>query len=732
MFALKNLRSQVVEPCRPWEFTGRHLVPEWAILDKEKRTEWASNPNTDYQIYSPFEGLNSSCRVSEKNPPVRLHAIAADWDLCIGDQEMGLSVSRIKNPPNWLERTLSGHWRGLWLLERPIPIASIAFAQAICERLAEIFPLLEIPGLDKNALLTFSRYYTNGGKWMPIHNNLFPWDKTLAFLMQVAAKFGWENGTEGAIIELNAKVLERLKERHPRIVDWPGEFKFRTQGPSFFIEGSTSPKSALVAERGIYTWAAHADKPYYTWNELLGQNWVDGYEAERMGRSVMDIYFDDKTFFMFSKVTQTWMPESKEHIINELAVNRGLSMKKSGSKPSEVDGAINFIRHNARIAGAASFAFYPKGLMEWNGRRYLNTHTREVIAPADAAQWGPDGGFPWISSFLGQFFASPEQLPFFLSWLSRYYASCYKRQPRSGQTLFIAGPANAGKTFLNRGIIGRLMGGHSEAKKFLLGDTNFNSQLFEHGHWVIDDGSVGSSAVLHRYFSEMIKVITANRDMESVAKFGKPSQVAWQGRCGITCNNDAESLRILPRLDINILDKIMLFRAAPRTLPFPSEDAMEKILASELPFFARFLLDFVIPVECLDDDPRFGVKSFHDSSLVASANHTDSAFNEVLDYWMTEHFTTREPQADCWEGTTLELRQEILKDPSMQDTMRAFDLDDMKRRLTKLSSGGLFKIDILSADDKRMKFRICRDTHVPKQLTEAPAVAAAADSKFEK
>lgn len=733
---MKNLVAKVVEPCEPWKWTGRLLVPAECIADKKKREVWAQNPETQYQMFSFYEGMNTSLRISETNQPIRLGAITVDADLGMSQREVDECIARLLVKPNWVEHTLSGHWRFHWLLEEALPLASMSHARHLMENIQDLVPVDQFPGVDKGALVTSSRYFTNSGDWRFIHDKPISKEHTTAFVMRQSKRFGWDTQMQGTSLVINEKIIERLKERWPRFCEWEGEFKVGTQGPTFFVDGSESAKSASVHEKGIYTWSAHAQPKYWwDWGDLLGANWVTAYESNRVGNAVREIYFDDKNYHLFSPITQTWICENKDNLTNELLVNRGLSReygKKTGSKHSEIEGALNFIRHNQRIAGAASFAFYKKGILEWNGGKYLNTHTREVVQPASAAHWGPGGGFEWLSSFLDQFFTSKEQLPFFLSWLSRFYSSCFVRSPLSGQILFIAGPPNAGKTFLNRGVIGRLIGGHSDAKKFLLGQTDFNAQLFDHGYWCIDDGSVGSYATLHRYFSEMLKMIAANRDMESHAKFGKPSQVSWQGRCGLTCNNDAESLRFLPRMDINILDKIMLFLAAPRTMPFPAPADMEIILAREIPFFARFLLDYQIPAECLDDDPRFGVKSFHEPSLISSSQQMDSAFTEILDYWMGEHFTNREPNSECWEGTALQLRQEILKDPTMIDTMRSFDLDELKRRLTKLASGSLFKIDIINNDERRMKFRICRSTHYPMTTTPPPAAPTTSESKFGK
>lgn len=731
MFALPNLVSTVVEPCKPWEWTLRDHIPPRAFADKTARDAWASSPATLHQMYSGFEGLNSSLRVSENNPPVYLWMLAIDYDVAMSEAEMDMAIARLPLKPNWVERTLSGNWRLIWLLERPIPLASITFTGHLLKNLHTLIPLGALGGLDRPAVETFSRYYTNSGVWRKIHDKPIPWDTIEGWLVRVSSQFKWVDGIQGPEIDLKI-VLPRLTERYPRIAEWPGEFVVGSQGPSFFVEGSVSPKSAIVNKKGIFTFSAHSTKPYYTWADLCGADWVQAFEQNKIGAAVKDIYFDDKNFFVFNPVTETWMPESKEHIQNELLVARGLNKNTArGDRFSEVEEAVNYIRHHHRVAGAASFAFLPKGVMKWNGNTYLNLHTREVMKPGPSGIWGVD--FPWLSEYFENLFTDPEALPYYLSWLARFYQGCYRRNPLMGQGVFLFGPPNTGKTLLNRMILSPLMGGHAECKEWMLGSTNFNSELFESAVWVMDDATPGTSAQAHRYFSEMAKVVTANPDMRSTAKFGKPSQVAGARRLSVTANNDPESRRIMPRVDISILEKLMIFCIANRTKPFPTGDELKKILAKELPAFAKFLLDYQTPQQCLSDDPRFGVKSYHDKSIMAMAIASGDGFDEVIDHWMVEHFTTRKPMDDYWEGTALQLRQAILQDPSMTDTMKAFDLDDIKRRLMKLASGtSLPRVELVQTDQKRIKFRIYRGEDCPRKPTTAAAISAKNGSKFEK
>src|SRR5690606_41516568 len=62
------------------------------------------------------------------------------------------------------------------------------------------------------------------------------------------------------------------------------------------------------------------------------------------------------------------------------------------------------------------------------------------------------------------------------------------------------------------------------------------------------------------------------------------------GRVGVTGNDDAESIRMLPTLEISNSDKLMILRAAKRDYDFPMDT--DDRIARELPAFARFIYDY--------------------------------------------------------------------------------------------------------------------------------------------
>lgn len=717
-FALKNLATLSVEPCVPWEVSK--YIPEEFIENKKARMDWLMNPNTDYNAFSSFEGLNSNQRIrsghgEESNPPVYHHGFIGDIDYRLTEVEVRAAIGRMKIKPNWVERSLSGNWRMVWLFEKPVAMVSYEFAVLWLSMLDLVIPFRQVAGIDEGAVLAPERYYTNGCKWELIHGEPVPYTLLLGLLQKVSEKYNWEGPENGIAIPLEVAKAE-LAKKYPRFAEWEGDFVLGSQGPSFWVDGSTSPKSATVRATGLQTFSDHAgSKKFWNWSELIGHDFVKTFKLEEMGKAIDGVYFDGRSYIRQNEKGE-WLWEDKDALSLHLRVSRGLSDRRpKGQNYSPIDSAFAMIKNTALITSAGSFAGYKKGVMTFNGNKYLNIHNREALAPsAETPVWGPDGNMPFLSALFNQYFTSDDQNDFFFSWLSRYYRSVHLRDPRSGQALFLLGPPNRGKTFLSSALLSGLLGGSMEAKAFLMGEDNFNSELFDYCLWTLDDGSVGGSQRMMIHFGETVKRCTANMTFRSNEKFRKAGLVQWQGRIVVTNNVDPESLRLLPNMDISMREKVMLFRIRDiRTdgFSFPDKGILTAILAKELPIFARFLLDYQIPEHCQSGDSRYGVKEYHESSLLAEANHssTSGTFGEILDEFQREHFTLREPHSTEWVGTALQLHKAILMDPSLTEAMRPYNVQTVSRMLSNLSVKKVFAIGV-EGDEHRRIFRIQRDS----------------------
>jgi hypothetical protein len=120
----------------------------------------------------------------------------------------------------------------------------------------------------------------------------------------------------------------------------------------------------------------------------------------------------------------------------------------------------------------------------------------------------------------------------------------------------------------------------------------------------------------------------------------------------VTGNLDADSLRIIPDLDTSILDKLLLFKAAPRVSHFPEKHVLEATVRQELPHFAAYLVALNPPEHVIDADPRYGVSRYHHPFLkdAAGESNDSSTVREIIQKFLADH-----PRD--FEGTAVELLQ---------------------------------------------------------------------------
>ncbi len=694
MFSLKNLVSTSIEASTPWNFTAQ---PPHEVLGKEgkkARDEWINNPTTEWDVYSGVEGLNPCMRVSkgkgdvEGNQPFRLHAFVADYDAPVTDEELMLGIGRLGGKtPSYFERTMSGNSRFVWLLEAPIAVPNREFLVELLKlaRRSLKIDLLSV-GLDAPAWEEPNRYYTNSGVWSEVSDFRVPSDLLQGWLFEVAKKHSWKK--EDSAIEIPLPMVwTELKKLHP-LNGWPTEFELESQGPTFWIPASTSPKSAIVKATGMYTFSANAPKPFWSWQDLLGAQFCEEYKTKAMGSATDGIYYDGMKYWMKAG-TGTWRSFSKEDTASHLQIVRKMSADRFKGAPSKVDEALEYIRHWQFVDGAAPCAFQAYTIYQGAGSRILNTHTRRVLTPADALEiWGATGEFPWLSAYFDYLFEPFEQKDYFMAWLRRLYKGAHDLQMDRGQNVFLIGSAGTGKTLLSQNILNKLLSGAVDAQSYLLGDSTFNSQLFEAAMWLVDDNSSTVSAQKHAVFSSTIKKLTSNQIFEYNKKFSVAATVEWLGRVFVTANDDEESLRIIPDLEISSLGKTMLFRTTRVPYVFPESKEVEAIIRRELPHFARWLLEWEVPAHIVDTH-RYGVKCYHEASLLKKAEHSSrsNAFSEILDDWATEYFRDH-PTEPSWSGTAFKLLKEFSKEDDRRAAVKNLTVDIVSRQLSALKGKG--------------------------------------------
>ena len=644
---LTNLSRTDTNELVPWEFDPK----PFSTANANAYKTWRKQPTTEHLFYSGIVGQVSTIRVSENNPPYEIRALIADYDAPISDTGLDEGIERslkFYEPTHYHRTPTSGGVRLIWELERPLLLPSYDVTKRFLKIAAKNLNAKSLlAGYDETAFENPNLYYDVGHTWGACEGAPIPWVEVCGWLIKVSEKAKWT----GDVIPMESIAAE-VQDRFPG--KWHGEFIEGARGCRFWDPNADNPTAAIVRPTGMQCFTGI--EPFVPWSTIFGRGFVEKVSSRKLGEMLDGVFYDGDNYWLQTQDSK-WEAHAEREMSRHLKVYNGLSADRiEGKTYSEVDEALHIIGQTRRVAGAAPFIFQPTGPIDFMGERVLNICNLKVLTHADeVGEWGEN--FPWLGSFLTELFDPAEQLDYMLAWLKRFYCSAKEGKLLQGQAVFLAGDTGRGKTFFSNRIVGALVGGHADASQYLMGKTTFNKDLFHKGFWTVDDALPGDNNQDHKAFGTMVKRVTANNMFEFHAKFRDATQVAWSGRVMVTGNLDADSLRIIPDLDTSILDKLLLFKAAPRVSHFPEKHQLEAIVRQELPHLAAYLISYTPPAHVLDADPRYGVARYHHPFLKQAAGESGDAstVRELIQIFLKDH-----PRD--FEGTAVELMQLLLVD----------------------------------------------------------------------
>jgi len=369
-----------------------------------------------------------------------------------------------------------------------------------------------------------------------------------------------------------------------------------------------------------------------------------------------DLYYD--------AITRQYYREDSSHrwiSISETSAERTLrSMGYSrvipdGAMISPVDEVLNKIQFSQNVAYASPLAGYEAGAYRINERLILVTDSPRLIPPVP-------GEWPVLKTVLEGMFDSGEikQLPYFYGWTKVFLQALRQKRPQPGQMLGMAGDANSGKSLIQN-IITELMGGRvAHPYSFMTDQTTFNGELFKAEHLAIEDDAELTDYRARRTFGSKIKQLVANRAQHCHGKYKEALTLTPFWRVTISLNDDPERLLVLPPLDDDIADKVILLKVNKREMPMPTNTGEEQEvfrakISSELPAFVHFLDHWEIPAELRS--PRFGIIHFHHPELVEGLrmSATENNLLEIIDTVIFRDSAT----VDSWTGSAASLQARL-------------------------------------------------------------------------
>ena len=353
-----------------------------------------------------------------------------------------------------------------------------------------------------------------------------------------------------------------------------------------------------------------------------------------------------------------WIKNNREEWIpiTELQLRRQLmpflSSKREAGALSELDVHLNHLQIDCDINFAGPLAGNLAGCITYQGNRILVTKSPEIIQ-AESGAW------PLLKAVIENLLIDEEadQTPYFYGWLKIAREALVAGRIRPGQALVIAGPKDCGKSLV-QALITPLLGNRT-AKPYgwMIGKTDFNSELFGAEHLVIEDEVAATDLRSRRIFGSKLKEVTVNSNIECHPKHSpKLTLPAWW-RTSITVNDEPENLMVLPPLDDSILDKVILLRANKHPMPMPTTTLLQKEefwnrLIAELPAFCAFLDNWEIP-ESLQSE-RFGITHYHHPAILGAI---DDLAPETRLLELIETSLLRDD--GDWEGSAADLEKEL-------------------------------------------------------------------------
>ena len=685
----------------PWDFRpDKELLERMRKLPKAVRRKKLLDPQTDWQVYSAVQGIIPSDRISKTNPPGMAYGIVVDYDAVadIDFVEQMLNQMPESQMPNYIEITLSKNIRLVWLFEKPILIPSPAFYE---ELMGQFFKTLGVPtllaGYD-SASLKHTEAWTNGGEWLEFRTEPLSWDFCFGVVCGVSKKASlFESGE----VPLET-IAEEMKKRWPG--RWQGDFVLDALGVRFWDETADNPTGCQVKPDGMLCFTGK--EPFVKWATLFGVQWYEEQRVLNLGRAAQDIFFDGKVYW--ENHGDRREDTTRVDIMMRLA-GRGLSgVKAKGATQSDIERVLDHIQVTNRVQGAAPLINYPKGIVNYKGRRVLNTADLNPVRPMPGPTGKPELDFPFIYNFLKGFFPRPERQPqeHFEAWLQRAYRMVLEYQRFMGQAVFIAGPKNCGKTLLCMRIVSPLLGGRTANPiNYMSGSTTFNSELFSTALLAINDEDAPSSDGERRKMLAKLKGLVVNPFHTYNAKFEKATEIEWIGRLFVTLNDDPGSVGMLMEVEENTADKQMIFAAQPYNGIFPRQDILEKQLEQELPYYAHHLLNWIPPAEVLSDD-RMGVKSYFDPHILELSHQQTFGSNllELVKVWIRADAYWGEDVKD-WDGTPTDLLSALQTNDLTAGIARDWTQAKVVRALTSLAKQGGSGVSFASKDGRCFKIK---------------------------
>jgi hypothetical protein len=279
----------------------------------------------------------------------------------------------------------------------------------------------------------------------------------------------------------------------------------------------------------------------------------------------------------------------------------------------ELDGGVQW---SGTIAG------HRQGLStDPEGKRML------VLSEAVLPRRGP-GECETIMGILDGAFPNTTAFEVFLSWLAGRYKAVRDHTHIPSPMLVMAGEINSGKSLI-AWIASQCLGGRT-ANPYAAwsGGMLWNDDLIGAEMLLVDDCAGTTDIRARRAFGAAFKEAMYPHIVQLRKRHASSISVRPVWACVVCCNDTPEALQIIPPLDADMADKVILLHVAGVKLPVDTSSpagktAMQQIIRRELPAFVATLEEWETPPHL--HDSRSGIVAWRDPDLLDSVDANSPA-----------------------------------------------------------------------------------------------------------
>jgi hypothetical protein len=386
---LPNLTSIEMQEMDPWDWEQAHPLPPEVRESKKARDEWRQRRDIDHCFYTGWVGRMARSRINENNPPRSASALVWDVDEVVPIAQMQSITGKLPPDrlPNYISHTLSDKFHLVYQLETPLEFVGARDAEAWAIEMLRILKLdVYFKSIDPKSHSP-SQTFMNHGRWYKYSDKPLSAVITAGAYQVAIAKIQKEGRlTNERVTVPKERLAQELAQRYPGFSEWPGSFDVGAQGPTFWLEGSASDKSAIVHEEGMFSFSATASasgKQFYSWGDLLGKNFVEVVNLEREA-AVDKIYYINKADkFLVPNPKVIWRFDSSDQIKGYLKELGFSAKKEKGESMTEIEEVYARIRNTKCVKGIAPFLYNPNTIVDMHGSLYMNSSTVRVFKPAE-------------------------------------------------------------------------------------------------------------------------------------------------------------------------------------------------------------------------------------------------------------------------------------------------------------------------------------------------------------